>query len=89
MNYWLSTQAYVLYLNTDRHDFRVERIWDTNLLVGPDGILHRVVKGVLVVYYIDRGTGNHVNHRESKRLSHSENVSQDYTIDDEMSSRQS
>ena len=89
MNYQLLTQAYVLYWKTDRQDCRVERTWDAQLLVGTDGVPHRSIKGVPVTRYIGLGAGNQGDHRESKRLSESENFSQDYTIDDEMSSHRS
>ena len=93
MNYRLSTQAHVLYLKTsaDRLEFRVERKWhwDTELLVGSDGISHRRVKLIFVLCH--RGCvagGKHVNHSKGKRLSQSENVSQDYLMGDQMTSHQ-
>ncbi len=91
-NYQFSSliQTYILYSkgNTDRWDIRIENTWEAELLVLRDSISHRLVQLVLVVDCAVLTAGEHVDHSESKRLSHNENVSQNYMIADEMSSHQ-
>ncbi len=79
-------QTYILYLkgSTDGHDPRIERSWDAEFLVLRNGIFQRLVHLVLDGGCAIHTAGEHVVHCVSKRLSQSENVSQNYMIADEM-----
>jgi hypothetical protein len=83
MDYQFPIQNQALNLKGDTNglECRVERVWDTYLLVEIDGISNSHVKRVLATLHIARvACRKHVDHSEGESLSHSENVSQDHRL---------
>ena len=78
----------MLHLNTDGPHVRVYGTGEADLIIDSDGTSHNNVKLIPVIGHIRHAGGNQVVHRMGKILSQSENVSRDYLMDDEMTSRQ-
>lgn len=77
MNYRFPIQNQTLNLkaSTNGREVRVERAWDTGLLVECLGISNRRVKRALVLLHTGRVAGRkHLDHSEGERLSHNEKM---------------